>query len=163
MRGHLTDTEMMEALGGEPAGETFAHLVGCPTCRAERDRLRATLADLAEQARVQAEWREEFWERQRRQIAGRMSDRRSLAPGWSWAWAPAAVGLAVVALVWFYGKTPQPSPEPAADDALLISVERSLQAECPVALQPAALLAAEVERRGAETGRGADIPAGGQL
>ena len=141
-----------------------AHLLVCPTCRMERDRLRAALSDLAEQARVQAERSEEAWEGQRLRIAARLSDRSPLSEGhstgWRWAWVPVAVGLAALALVWWRGETPRLSPEADADHALLIAVERSVQAEVPVALRPVALLAAEIEPHGMDTDRGPGTPTG---
>ena len=162
MQKHLTDSQLMEALGGEPEGEARVHLAGCPNCRADRDRLRAALTGLVEQSRAQAERPEAIWEQQRRQIVSRLSRRPSSWRFWGWTWAPAAVGLAVVALFWFRGGPPQSSQGPEADHALLIAVERSAQAEVPVALRPVALLAAEVERRGMETGQGIGIPTGDQ-
>jgi hypothetical protein len=63
--------------------------------------------------------------------------------------------------VWFHGGAPRPSSGPEADHALLLAVERSLQAEVPAALRPAALLAGEVEG-GAETGRTSGAPKGDQ-
>ena len=162
MRGHLTDSEMTETLGGEPAGDTLGHLADCPTCRAERDRLQATLSALAAQLRGQAMRPEASWEGQRRQIARRLREPPTLAPSWRWAWALAAVALVVMAEVWFHGNPAQPLPAAADDHALLLAVERSLQTECPVALRPAALLAAEAEQGGA-AGRGADTVKGDQL
>ena len=77
-------------------------------------------------------------------------------------WALAAVVSVVMTAVWFHGSSLQPLPAAAADHALLLAVERSLQSECPVALRPAALLAAEAEQGGA-AGRGADTLKGEQL
>ena len=163
MQRHLTDPEMTQALGGEPGGETLAHLVGCPTCLAEWDRLRAVLTYLAEQARVQAERPVASWEGQRRRIAGRLGDRPSSSPRWRWAWAPAILLLVALGSFWFYGHTPRPSPGPEADHALLIAVERSVQAHVPLALRPAALLAAELEGHGTETGRKTGAETGDEL
>ena len=151
MRGHLTDTELAEALGDEPRDEALAHLGDCPTCRAERDRLRTALTGLAEQARIQAERPDAAWERQRRQIGGRLDDRPARSPSWRWVWAPAALGLAALTVVWLGWETPRQSQEPEIDHAILAAVERSLQADVPMALRPVALLAAEIERRGTAT------------
>jgi hypothetical protein len=164
MRGHLTDAEMTVALGGDAGAEVRAHLAACPACLTERDRLRAALSELAEQARVQAERSEAAWEGQRLRIAARLSDRSPLSEGrprgWRWAWAPVAVGLAALALLWWRGETPRLSPGADADHALLIAVERSVQAEVPVALRPVALLAAEIEPHGTDTERGPGTPTG---
>lgn len=150
MREHLTDAEMAEALGGKPGGNVLTHLSDCPACRAERDRLQAALTALAGQARAQAERPETSWERQRRQIAGRFRHRAPASRAWRWVWVPAAAGLALAAAFWFRGDSPPPPPGPENDHALLLAVERSLQADVPAALRPAALLAGEVERGGAE-------------
>jgi hypothetical protein len=163
MRGHLTDAEMTEALGGEWIGEARAHLAGCAICRVEYDRLRVTLTGFAEQVRVQTERSEASWERQRRQIASRLGDRRSRTRPWRWAWAPAAVGLAALAVFWLHGYTSRSSPGPEADHALLVAVEHSLRTSLPAALRPAALLAGEFERAHAETAWGTDTPKGDQL
>jgi len=78
-------------------------------------------------------------------------------------WVLAAVALAVMAAVRFHGPpSPQPLPATAADHALLLAVERSLQTERPVALRPVALQAVEAEQ-GWAAGRGADTVKGDQL
>ena len=69
----------------------------------------------------------------------------------------------VLGAFWFYGHTPQPAQGPEADHALLIAVERSVQADVPLALRPAALLAAELERHGTETGPETGAKTGDQL
>jgi len=163
MRGHLTDAELTEALGGEPQGETLSHLAACPICRAERDRLREVLASVAGRARVEAEWPEESWDRQRLRIVSQLDDRPSRFPSWRWAWAPAAAGLAVLAFVWFRWEAPHQPQGPETDQAILIGVERSLQTDVPVALRPAALLVAEFERSGTETEVRDGTPKGDQL
>ncbi len=146
MREHLTDEELTEVLDGMPEGDTLAHLAGCETCRAERDRLRVELAAFAEQTRAGAERSEASWDRQRRRIVGRLVDRPSPALGWYWAWAPAVLLIVILGWFWFAGWAPHPSSGPEADHALLISVERSIRADVPQALRPAALLAAQLEQ-----------------
>ncbi len=161
MRGHLTDTELMEGLGEAPRREVLDHLACCPTCRADRDRLQATLAGLAEQMRAGAERPEATWDHQARRIVDRLHERRDRAHPWRWAWAPAVVGLAALAGIWFHGRAPQVPRDPEADDALLFAVQRSVQAHVPVALRPAALLVGEVEGRATEAERGLESSQGG--
>jgi predicted anti-sigma-YlaC factor YlaD len=150
MRGHLTDAEMADALGEAPLGEVRDHLAGCPICRADRDRLRATLTDLAAQLQTRAARPEPAWDRQARQIAERLHERQPRARPWRWAWAPAAVGLAVLAGIWFQGQSPRVAPGTETDDALLFAVEGSIHAAVPAALRPAVLLIEEVRGRGTE-------------
>jgi|PlaIllAssembly_1097288.scaffolds.fasta_scaffold57221_2 predicted anti-sigma-YlaC factor YlaD len=161
MRGHLTDTEMAEALDEAPSGAVRDHLASCPTCRAERDRLQATLTGLAAQMQARAARPAAAWDQQARQIADRLHERQPRAQPWRWAWAPAVVGLAVLAGFWFYGQSPRMAPGTETDDALLVAVERSIHADVPAALRPAALLVGEVGGRGTEAEQSLDGPQGG--
>jgi anti-sigma factor RsiW len=161
MRGHLTDTEIAEALGEAPQVEVLDHLACCPTCRADRDRLQTTLTGLTAQMRARAARPEAAWDRQARQIAGRLHERPPRAQPWRWAWAPAVVGLAALAGIWLHGQSPRVTPSTETDDALLVAVERSIHAEVPAALRPAALLVGEVGGRGTEVERSLDVPQGG--
>lgn len=161
MRGHLTDAEMVEALGEAPSTTVRDHLTSCPTCRADLDRLQATLTGFAAGMQVRAARPEAAWDRQARQIADRLHQRLSRARPWRWAWAPAVVGLAVLAGIWFHGQSPRVAPGTETDDAFLIAVERSIHADVPAALRPAALLVGEVGGRGTEAERSLDGPQGG--
>jgi predicted anti-sigma-YlaC factor YlaD len=161
MRGHLTDTEMAQALGEAPPGEVCDHLAGCPACRADRDRLQATLTGLAAQMRTRTARPEAAWDRQARQSAERLHERQPRAQPWRWAWAPAVVGLAALVGIWVHGQSPRVTPGTETDDALLVAVERSIHADVPAALRPAALLVGEVGGRGTEAERRLDGPQGG--
>ncbi len=162
MRGHLTDQELMEALDGRLESEAQAHLRACAACRAERYRMRVTLAALAEETRLRAERQEVFWTRQRREIALRLAGRKILSPRWVWAWAPALLLLLGLGSFLFRGEAPQPARRTDADYELLLAVDRSLRAAVPAALRPAALLASEVERHETETTPAARGPEGDQ-
>jgi predicted anti-sigma-YlaC factor YlaD len=161
MRGHLTDTEMAEALGDAPQMEMLEHLAGCPTCRADRERLQTTLTGLAEQMQARAARPEAAWDRQARQIANRLRARPPRTRPWRWAWAPAVVCLAALAGIWLHAQSPRVAPGTETDDALLVAVERSIHADVPAALRPAALLVGEVGGRGTEAERSLDVPQGG--
>jgi hypothetical protein len=161
MRGHLTDTEMAEALDEAPRAELLDHLAGCPACRAERERLQATLTGLADRMRARATRPDAVWGRQARQIADRLQERRPNARPWRWAWAPAVACLATLAGIWMYGQGPRVASVSETDDALLVSVERSIRTDIPSALRPAALLIGEVGGRGAGVERGLDARQGG--
>jgi len=150
MRGHLTDTEMAQALGEVPPDEVHDHLACCPTCRADRDRLQTALTDLAQQMRTRAGRPEAAWDLQARQIRDRLHERQSRVEPWRWAWAPAVVGLAALVGIWVHGQSPRGTPGTETDDALLVAVERSIHAAVPAALRPAELLVGEVGGRRTE-------------
>jgi hypothetical protein len=161
MRGHLTDTEMAEALGGAPPDAVRDHLDCCVTCRAERDRIEETLMGLAAQIQTRAARPDAAWDRQARQIAERLRERPRRARSWRWAWAPAVAGLAALVGIWIDGRSLRVTPGTETDDALLVAVERSIQTNVPAALQPAALLIGEFGGRGTESERSLDGPKGG--
>jgi len=161
MRGHLTDREMMEVVAGSPAGKAVTHLTHCAACRQESAHLRAALVDLAAHARAQAERPEAFWHGQRVQIAGRLGERRPLAPAWRWAWAPVLAAAGVLFLLWARHEVP-PAQDANADQALLAAVERSVHADAPAPLRPALLLVSEVERGMAQSDQRITIPKGDQ-
>ena len=144
MRGHLNDTEMTEALQGSPPVDVLSHIAGCPSCRAECERLQATLTGVAEQAREWANRSDATWDRQARQIMARARERQR-PPRWRWVWAPALVGMAGLAGVWFHNQRTQVVPPLENDEALLAAVERSIQTDVPAALRPLALLVGEVK------------------
>lgn len=152
MRGHLTDTEMTEALGDAAQTEVLDHLACCPGCRADRDRLRATLTALAEQMHVRAARPEAAWDRQARQFMARVREHPARTPRWRWAWAPALVGMAALAGVWFYDQRVGVAPPLENDEALLAAVERSIQTDVPPALRPLALLVGEMKNADASGG-----------
>jgi anti-sigma factor RsiW len=146
MGRHLTDREMTAHVLGVLEGEGLTHLAGCQQCRTEYARLRAALADLAVRAHAQAERSDAFFRTQRARIEARLGERPRAIRRWRAAWVP-AVAAALLILILTYGVPRSPTPEDsAADQALLISVERAIQAEVPLALRPAGLLVADMER-----------------
>jgi hypothetical protein len=163
MRGHLTDREMMELIASALEGATVAHLRGCEACRKECARLHTALVDLATDARARAERSAMFFQRQRVRIGYRAGDRRLFVRRWRSVWAPALATGALVAVFLTRGGTPPRSPdESEADQALLSAVQHAIHREAPVALSPAALLVAELERGARESDRGIGAQKGDQ-
>jgi len=147
MRGHLTDGEMAAQIAGTLAGEGQAHLQSCAACRKEWERLESSLVGLAAHVQTEAAQPEAFYQAQRAKIASRRKERRPVLWCWRRVWAPAlAAAAAGVAFVLWGGLTPQTSPDPEADEALLYAVHNAIRAEVPTALRPAALLLAEFEQ-----------------
>ena len=121
------------------------------TMQSDQRSLGPALEKLPENARSMTEQPEEFWERQRIAIWGRISaaERKSVA---RWPVLAAATGTLILAfLLAFSGHRP-PAPTPQAkvdpDHELLLNVEQTMQSDGPEALQPAALLAEEMEQHG---------------
>jgi hypothetical protein len=163
MRGHLTDREMMELVAGTLEGATLAHVRRCVACREEYDRLHTTLVDLAVDARARAERSDIFFQRQRVRIGCRAGDRRPFVRRWRSVWAPALATGALMAVFLTRGGTPPRSPaESEADQALLSAVQHAIHREAPVALSPAALLIAELERGARQSDRGIGAQKGDQ-
>ncbi|HZQ67634.1 MAG TPA: hypothetical protein VFA68_03865 [Terriglobales bacterium] len=140
IKAHLTEEEMAQAWF-EPGRGIAAHLENCEICRAELRRLRqAVQAD--ETPAV------EFWETQRQKIWQQIETARppSRNLGWRWGLAFASLLLLAATLSMSSGNRP---PRPAEtrsqtqfdpDHELLLEVERIVQANGPLALQPAGLM-----------------------
>ncbi len=161
MGRHLTDREMTAHALGVLEGEGLTHLTGCQQCRTEYARLRAALVDLAAQAHTQAERSDAFFQTQRARIEARLGERRRAIRRWRAAWVPAVAAAALLVLILTYGVPRSPTPEDsAADQAFLISVERAIQAEVPLALRPAGLLVADMERGLSESNGGIAVHRG---
>jgi len=116
----------------------------------DQQHLRRTLDNLPEWARAAAEHPDAFWERQQAQIRkcipavpGRSSARTVTA----WAGAFAVILLAILLL----HNRPEPRPsrvQSDPDQELLVAVEQTLQSGVPQALEPAAMLADEINSSG---------------
>jgi hypothetical protein len=108
--------------------------------------LRRTLEALPEWARTAADRPDAFWERQQAEIRKRIArapQRSSTQTVTAWAGAFAMVLLAVFLL------SDSPAPRPSRtqndpDQALLVAVEQTVQSGVPLALEPAAMLAEEI-------------------
>src|SRR5262245_44447258 len=109
----------------------------------EDEQLSQVLGDFGAAARRGAERPEEFWERQRTEIRARLARPRRASTLWTMSAAAACVALLILQL-----REPR-LPErgsPDADEQLLVAVEQSLERRIPDALEPAALLAAEMNK-----------------
>ncbi len=151
MQDHLTDEQLTEYLLNPEAGGSAGareHLTTCEACRSEEESLRQLLAHYQQETRAAAEHSAGFWHRQQTAIAARMPGR--LAPQLAWVAAAAMIVLAAVLLI-----ETKPTPAPPAvqtvsetdpDHVLLVEVDLSVRREMPRALEPAALLTAEMSR-----------------
>jgi hypothetical protein len=151
---------MMEDADGL-AKEALVHLARCPACRGEHARLRAVLAALAADVHTQAERPAAFWLRQHERIAARRDARRTRGIAWRWAWTPALIAAGLLFALWTR-ESPPPARDANADHELLAAVQRSIAAEAPAALQPAALLVTEIEASATRGGRAHSAQQGGQ-
>jgi hypothetical protein len=105
-----------------------------------------------------------FFQRQRLRIGYRAGERRPFVRRWRSVWAPALATGALVAVFLTRGGTPPRSPEESeADQALLSAVQHAIHREAPVALSPAALLIADMERGARQPNRGIEAQKGDQL
>lgn len=138
IKAHLTDEELAQAWS-EPSRTIAVHLEDCEACRTELLRLRHGLTRHDEAG-------EEFWQQQRRDTWKRIDDAR-VAPhssGLRWGLASAALILLAAMLSMNSGnRPPQPKPvvaETDPDHELLLEVERIVQSNGPIALEPAGLM-----------------------
>ena len=143
MKMHLSEEQFEQVISGSQAeADAAAHLTECAECAAEAERMRAALREFAASARMAGERPEGFWTRQCQAIAARLGESGTPSRGLQWAVSLAAVVLLALTLV---PRTP-PRVEQDPDDALLRDVQRSLRRQVPQALEPAALLAQELDR-----------------
>ena len=146
MPGHLTDEQLGELLTESPGGSAGAreHLAVCAACRDEHERLDSFLAEYARALRAEGTRPAAFWEGQQRSIAAQR-EARGASRRMVWATAVATAVFAV-ALLLEQGPSPAPVAETDPDQALLAEVQVSVERDLPRALEPAALLAAEMAR-----------------
>jgi hypothetical protein len=145
IRAHLSDEELMEALGS-PGKGLVAHLDVCDSCRMEVGRLRQALD--AEVLEIPLS--EDFWGQQRTAIQKRIEvlseTRRHRPPRMAWAALAATILLGTL---WMNDseKPVMPQHQIQVDDQeLMIAVERTMQTNVPEALEPASLLAQEMSQ-----------------
>ncbi len=151
MQDHLTDEQLTEHLLYPEAGGSAGareHLTKCEACRSEEESLRQILAHYQQTTRAAAERPAGFWQWQRTTIAARMPGR--IAPRLAWAAATAMIVLAAVLLIETRPSGPPPSAQTTSatdpDHVLLVEVDLSVRRQMPRALEPAALLTAELSR-----------------
>ena len=149
MNGHLSDEQWAAGVLNENEQSVAEHLGECATCRAEVRSFAAAAGAAQTQARKMMEQPEAFWRRQREDISKRIAARDFIHPWKRWIWATATIMLIFLASTLLSRKSAPPmqtATQPDPDDALMLSVQRSIQTDLPQALRPAALLTQEISR-----------------
>jgi hypothetical protein len=115
----------------------------------DQRQLESQLAGLADWARDQADWPEEFWLRQRAQIRARIAQSEFAARArpvrLAWATISAVILIAAILL----NTAPKPNSPPShvdPDHELLVEVEQALRTDGPEALEPVALIVREISQ-----------------
>jgi len=149
MNAHLNDEQWTAAVLNESDEAAAKHLAECAACREELSAFAAAADSVRAQARQVAEQPEAFWRLQRECINGRLAARDFVHPWKRWVWVTATVTLMLLAST-LLPRNAVPPVQTAAqtdpDDALLLSVQQSIQSDVPQALRPAALLTQEMDR-----------------
>lgn len=156
--GHLDDEQFAAVLEGAASETVAAHVAKCVACREEIARVSGAARRLAAWSRTAAVQPAGFWYAQRQGIAVQAAGRRE--PSRLPVWSAALAGVVLAALL--LAQMPAPDAqtlrahaaqgngaEPAVidpDDALLAEIEASLRLPVPRPLQPALLVAQELNR-----------------
>ena len=149
MNGHLSDEQWAAAVLSQNEVAALKHLAECATCREEVNSFVAAAGAAQAQARKVVEQPEAFWRRQRESISHRVITRDFTNPWKRWIWVTATVMLILLASTLLSRNSApvvQTTAQTDADDALLLSVQQSIQSDLPRALRPAALLTREINR-----------------
>jgi predicted anti-sigma-YlaC factor YlaD len=149
MNGHLNDEQWTAAVLNEADDGAAQHLAECAACREEVKSFADAAGVAQAQARKAGEQPEMFWRRQRQSIGARLAARDFTHPWKRWIWSTATVMLILLAstLLSRHRAPPvQTAAQPDPDDALLLSVQQSIESDVPRALRPAALLTQEMGR-----------------
>jgi len=144
MRDHLSDEQLIARIEGVGDTEIAVHLEGCARCRVEEESLRTAVGQWAVRSRAEAERPAGFWHAQERAIHDRLAGRESAQ---RLTWAAALVTVALVATLALEPRQPVPTvPASDPDQVLLLEVQESVRRPVPRALEPALLLAQEVNQ-----------------
>lgn len=149
MNGHLNDEQWAAIVLNENDEAAAKHLTDCATCRAEVQSFLAAMGRAHVQSRQAVDRPEAFWRQQREGISARLEARDFTHPWRRWIWVTATVMLILLASTLLSRNNAPPAQvaaQPDPDDALLLSVQDSIQSDLPQALRPAALLTAEIDR-----------------
>jgi hypothetical protein len=143
---HLTDKHWLDWPNSDHTAS--GHLSQCDNCRNEWNILHNLLNGLASSAQSATQHPEVFWDRQRlsiqRQIATALPTRTRPA---RLAWAAVLALLLVGSLLLKTGsRVPVQQSAPDSDRELLVQVEQALDGNVPQALQPASLIAYEIDQ-----------------
>lgn len=142
MTQHLNDEDLLEVLLDRSPGFN-AHLATCSSCHAERERVRRVLEELPALTHIVTQNTDAFWDQQRTAIWAKID---SIEPRRFpvLAWASATAVLVIATVLFSVAPTVPPQAQADSDHELMIQLERTLQTEVPVALEPAAMLAREI-------------------
>jgi hypothetical protein len=149
MNGHLSDEQWAAAVLNDNDEAAAKHLAECTICQKEVNSFAAAASAAQAQARNMGEQPEIFWRRQRESIRARLTARDFSHPWRRWIWVTATVMLILLASTLLSRNSAPPIPTASQtdpDDALLLSVQQSIQNDLPQALRPAALLTQEINR-----------------
>jgi hypothetical protein len=149
MNGHLSNEQWAAAILHQNDEAAAKHLAECATCREEVKSFAGAVGAAHAQARKVMEQPETFWRQQRESICARVAASDFIHPWRRWIWVTATVMLILLASTLLSRNNAPPTPSVAQtdpDDALLLSVQQSIQSDLPQALKPAALLTAEIDR-----------------
>jgi predicted anti-sigma-YlaC factor YlaD len=151
MSGHLSDEQWAAAVLDESSEAAANHLRECAACREEVRSFAEVMAGARAKIRKAAEQPESFWRAQRESITSRLAGGIFHEPWRRFVWVTATVTLVLLATTLLSrNKAPSvPKNDVESDDALLLSVQQSIQSNLPQALQPAALLTKEIDRAAA--------------
>jgi hypothetical protein len=143
---HLSDEQWDKML--MPDSSTSEHLSRCEACRNQSVHLQNLLAGLADSARAASEQPDIFWERQLLSVQRRLANlRETKVKSARLAWAAV---LALVLIASFVLRTGSRVPvQPNVSDSdreLLVQVQEALDGDVPQALQPASLIAHEIDQ-----------------
>jgi len=144
MQDHLSDEQLIARIEGGNDTRAALHLEGCAGCRTEEESLRAAVGQWAAQAHAGAERPAGFWHAQERAIHNRLAGRETAQ---RLTWAVALVTVALVATLALEPRQPMPAvPASDPDQTLLVEVQHLVRRPVPRALEPATLLAQEVNQ-----------------
>jgi anti-sigma factor RsiW len=142
---HLDDEQTAAALAGADGDDAAGHLAECAACREEIEKLGRNLLALRQETLEACDKPEAFWTHQR--LAAVEPARRQL-PSPRFAWVAGLALLAGLGGLYLIRPPATVSVSSAADPdhELLQDVERAIRRDLPKALEPAALIAVDLDR-----------------
>lgn len=152
MKGHLNDEQWAAALLDGNGAEARQHLESCAACREELQDFSQLVGAVQNHTCKTGEQPEAFWRQQRAAINSRVARRDFAHPWRRLVWITATVMLVLLASTLLSRNAVPPaatSAQAVSDDALLLSVQQSIQSDLPQALRPAELLTEEMDRASA--------------
>jgi len=122
------------------------HLANCAPCQAERERVQEALRFFGAANREHANRSESFWEQQAARIRAARTE-RSRRSQLAMTLTPGLAVLLLLAFALLHRGSVSPPTQPAAqidyDHELLVEVERAVQSDTPLSLEPATLMVEE--------------------